>query len=533
MTHEARLGKVGLVLAIVLLINLPNLLFPLFEDTALFLAVGDFMLQGLVPYRDLVVQKPPGIFIITWLIGLTVGTSDLAFRIVELVVIATIAFGCGRIARHTELRGSWLVGTLAGGVLCSTRLWTLSARGQVEFFQLAALTWSVALVLEHLLADAKREARSARRRRMLLVGALVGLACWLKPQAAILGVGLVVFVLVHASRRRPARDGRWRSAAPALWMACGVVGVSVPVWIWMLQTGGVAALVQSVLVGNAEYVLRAPERPLAVVLQTSFFFPFERPLGLLAFCGAVTLLVRSSVDRRVRLLTLLLLLWWLSAGLQVMTGGYLFGYHKIVLVGPASIFVAAGLCGLGALLYGIRPGKSGPTLQDLALAGGVALLLVHPRFVLLQRHFWEVVLTERSLEEAHAALGVLEPFYDYAEQARAAEHVRRRCAPDETVQVLGRAGLFWLRVDRRPATRYLVTDPVLAGSEPERSRFADSLARARPCYLLVRREDVFPWFGHPASERLVRRDPRMNEILTSLYESETTIGKDLMLFRRR
>lgn len=532
MTGRARVVVIGLAVAIVVVVNLPNLLFPLFEDTALFLAVGDFMAQGLLPYRDLAVQKPPGIFIISWLTASSIGTSDLAFRVVELPIIVAIAGGCGWTLRHSGLRGAFFTGAVVAGILCSPRLWTLADRGQVEFFQLAATAWSVALVTDELACDV-RHRTPGNPARLLLAGALVGVACWLKPQAVALGFGLVAVLLMYVADRRSGRD-RWRRAiVSVLWLVAGALAITLPMVLWLFHTGALGPFLTSVLVDNVAYVQRAPTRTPMSLVAESFFPSFGRPPDVLALCGAVTLLVRARGDRRGGLLVSVVFVWWFASALQVMTGSYLFGYHKIVLVGPASVLVAAGLAGLASLVA--RFGRaSRSALPTLVLAGGLISLLVHPRVAALQWYFWNVALTDRSLAEAHAELGRLEPFYDHATQERAAEFVRRRCDPDEPVQVLGRAGVFWLRVGRRPATRHLITNQIHARSDPElRNAFADSLRRASPCYVLLRSRDVFPWFGYPGSEQLVSEDGRLSDLLTARYDTERIIDGDLVLLRRR
>src|SRR5689334_17499602 len=86
----------------VVLYNLPNFIFPFFEDTGLFAAFGHYMWHGLVPYRDLLDQKPPGIFAVTALTSKLLGDSSIASRLVELAFIVAASLGAGAIVREID-----------------------------------------------------------------------------------------------------------------------------------------------------------------------------------------------------------------------------------------------------------------------------------------------------------------------------------------------------------------------------------------------------------------------------------------------
>src|SRR5882724_2965644 len=119
--------------------NLPNFVFPFFEDTGRFAAFGRLMLDGLLPFRDMWDQKPPGIFVITYLTAATIGTSSVASRFVELLFILGMAIACGLIVRLVSGTAGLRVGIVVCGALSSTLLWGPAERGQVEFYQAAVM----------------------------------------------------------------------------------------------------------------------------------------------------------------------------------------------------------------------------------------------------------------------------------------------------------------------------------------------------------------------------------------------------------
>ena len=85
MTNQrSRWVAFSLCAAAVVLVNLPNFIYPFFEDSALFAAVGRWMHAGLVPDRDLLDMKPPGIHWVAYLTYALFGTSALGARAVEL-----------------------------------------------------------------------------------------------------------------------------------------------------------------------------------------------------------------------------------------------------------------------------------------------------------------------------------------------------------------------------------------------------------------------------------------------------------------
>src|SRR5437867_1139587 len=147
--------------------NLTNFIFPFFEDTGRFAAFGRFMLDGLLPFRDMLDQKPPGIFVITYLTAATVGTSSGASKFVELLFILAMAIACGLIVRLVSGNGGLPVGLVVCSALHSTLLWGLAERGQVEFYQGAVMAWAAYFAASFLCGG--------RSRSMLWAGVLTGI----------------------------------------------------------------------------------------------------------------------------------------------------------------------------------------------------------------------------------------------------------------------------------------------------------------------------------------------------------------------
>jgi len=517
-------------LAAIALVNLPNFVYPFFEDSALFAAVGRWMHAGLLPDRDLLDMKPPGVHWVSYLTYALVGTSPVGARAVELLFILATATACGRITERSESApGVWTA--LLCGILCSGALWGLPERGQLEFYQSAILAWGCCLLIEGGLTGSVRTIAGS--------GFLLAMAAWFKPQTGLLGVLLAIALTVLLLRR----DGFRQAARGVAALAAGAVAISAVFAVWLWATGVLRPFLDTMLVINRDYVsLRgSPSLVQALLAVRPDALSAVAAVATAAFVGAglITSLRRSEAARagwpRV-----VLELWLIVAFIQFWSGGYLFNYHKIIGIAPVACLAGAGSWALSRALGTRLPVAVGRTRGVIASAVLVAYVLVltaTPKLLVETTALSRWITGVESGPNIQCRFGKELHYYDYCAQLEAARYVRDRTQPGETVQAIGIGAAFYLTVDRPPATRFLLAsvalDPRYRG-KPERFReFMTALVRRPPAYIMVRTNDVFPWFGLPRGLDMVEIEPELRAFARDRYVLEGEVSPGFLALRRR
>lgn len=520
--------RVSLALCGALALNLPNFVYPYFEDTALFAAFGRWMHEGRLPYRDLIDQKPPGIYWLSYVTYSLFGTSALGARMVELVAIIALALGCGRIvARVLPAAHSWSI--LVAAAFCSGSFWRLPERGQVEFFEAAAMTWSVALALDYLDRRRSREA--------FLSGLGLGLATWFKPQAILVTLPILLTWVAGPLSSRPFRS----ATRGTLLLAAGGAAASTPFLAWLAWTRALAPFLELYQYVQQGYLALAPVPTFARVIG-DLRLPTTPPATAILVLVFVTLgLVRVAgggpTDRQ-RSARFVLLGGWLIAGFaQFLSGRFLFHYHKIIMIPALAVLAAVGSWWLVSSLFA-RMGQRATALRRIAMPG--ALVLTFLLFAMTPKILDDAVaLVHWSVAEEADPLwcryGRYSYYYDYCAQATAAEHVRIHSRPQDHTQVIALAGAYYLHSGLLPATRYPIAavalDPRAPGHSLRLEEFLGDLLRNRPVFIIVRTTDYFPWFGAPPGAAIVRQEPSLERLLTEEYRFEGEISPGLLSYR--
>ena len=516
--------------AAVVLVSLPNFVYPFFEDSAVFAAVGRWMHAGLLPDRDLLDMKPPGIHWVAYISYTLVGTSALGARAVELLFILATAIACGRITERSESApGGWTA--LLCGILSSGALWGLPERGQVEFYQSAILAWGCCLLIEG--------GVTVRLRVIAASGFLLAMGAWFKPQAGLLGILLAIALTVLLLRR----DGLRPAARGVAALAAGAAAISALFAAWLWATGVLRPFLDTMLVINRDYVsLRGSPTLLQALLAVrpdALSTAATVATAVFVAAGLVTSLRRSEAARA-GWPRLVLELWLVVAFVQFWSGGQLFNYHKTIGVAPVACLAAQGSWALGRSLGTWLPAAAGRmrgVLANTVLAAYVLLLTATPKLLAETTALSRWITGLASGADIQCQFGKELHYYDYCAQVAAARYVRDRTQPGDTVQAIGIGAVFYLNVDRPPATRFLLAslafDPRFRG-KPERFReFTTALLRRPPAYIMIRTNDFFPWFGLPSGLQMVEGEPEMRDFVRDRYVPEGEVSPGFLAFRRR
>ena len=505
------------------------LVFSFGRDQGIYALVGEGILHGQVPYRDLWDFKPPGIFFVYALAQGIFGKTMLAPRVVEVLSLLGLVYCSGRLAQTffgTRTAG-YVGGALAALIHAQLEFWHT---GQPETFG-AFLTFAA-------LVCATEEGKRERRYwRWLVVGVLFGLAALLKPP---LGGGSLVCAAYLSKREQLRAARRGAGVAPVLLVGGGVV---VPILLgaaYFAIAGGFGALLWTMRDFTPGYTALGWEDARAAgmlyyAIEEAFF-----KFSALCTAGVVAAAAITPMHGRERegIFVILGVIALHVTGIAMQ--GKFFPYHYAATL-PLIAFVA----GLG--LY---------KLFRRCLAGGFGGVVAYAAFVLvavamrtavrdLPQDFWD-----RSAMRLHYLLRI--PPYDSREaldeelatvadvsltaDRAVARELRMRTGQGAPVFVWGFEPVIYWLADRPPASRFIYNVPQRTTWEREHSRagLMRDLRGRPPAAIVVQHNDVFPMVtGNTLdSAREVPNFPELAALLAKDYELVKSI-EDFEIYLRQ
>jgi len=532
---RARIALVSLVAAILSAVLLaPALVFPYFEDAALFAAVANFMLEGETLYRDVFDHKAPAIYLQEMIRISLFGPSALASRVVELVFLLFAGLGLGASAfalRLDDRQGpSPALLFLLPVSFCaftSSTIWILPDRGQVEFFQAAVVALGLSAALFSI-------ALPNRRLPALMSGLALAWAAWLKPQASVL---LVLFFLVLLWEGLRTDQGKRRA-----WdLTLGVVIVSVVVVTFVMTKGSLEGFFHLFTKHHPAYLAGVRPVPSNLVDRfTHYFLSTPRNLAVAALTAlGIARLAWLARRQSIRWASWLLIVGTLAWGLTTFALGVAgFRYHAVPAMVGVSFLVACGLEGLLSLASGTR-GSWPRAITSGTLLGLIGVwLIATPRFSRDTADLVSWLSGREPLASIHERRGDEAHYYSYARELEAARLVREIVPEGQSIYVLGLAGATYLLGGRPNAGRHLVTTfaymPGYTLADSVHAEIVETVRDQQPEMLLVRANDSFPWFGLPHSslQRLIQ-DKELLPIVRRDYEPVGRVGEYFLILRRR
>ena len=505
------------------------LLFSFGRDQGIYALVGDGILRGKLPYRDLWDFKPPGIFFVYSFAQALFGRTMIAPRVLEVAGLILLVWCAGRLA--LTFFGTRTVGYVGGAVAASMH-------AQLEFWHTAqpetfggVLTF-VALVL------ATDEGQRARRFwRWLLVGVVFGCAALLKPP---LGGGVLACAAYLARRERLRGSGPRGRLVPLLVLAAGV---ALPIGVcaaWFALRGGWDALFWTMRDFTPGYTAlgwegrHAPEMFYHALQEA--FFKFSA-LGTAGLVAAACIGPMHPREREGVLLVLGVIALHVTG---IAMQGKFFPYHY-----GATLPLIAFLAGLGLYKLWRRclVRGAGGVIAFVALVG-VCVAMRQASFDLPQG-FWErcAIRTRyllqlapydrrRALERELASVADVSLVADRA----LARELRARTRDGAPVLIWGFEPVVYWLADRPPASRFIYDVPQRTPWQRARAR-ADLMRDLRlhpPAAIVVQRNDVFPIVTGDMldSRQALAEFPELARMLEQEFELATTV-EDFELYLRR
>jgi hypothetical protein len=496
-----------LLLALVgalLVVRLPSLAQPMGPDQGLYAYVGERIRHGDLAYRDAWDQKPPAIHYVYAALR-TASSRDIVVPAADLVAAALVAALL------------WSVGTRLGGPLAGAlsaviflflsdpsfaRLGGVRVRAQSETFIALAVTGSLTLALALSTQGATRGAKGAKGAngavRLVAAGLLLGAAFALKYNA-----GLYVLVILLALAL---------SAGVALldviWIAAGALVIPALLLIIFWRGGALNDLYQATLAYNLQYSgeTYASRWDMIRYLLT---FPIEHArVDALWFVGGLgcVVLVLAGVRRRwLRRshegaegnLEWLPVAWVAAACLSIAINGSRNLPQYFLQAAPA-LALAAGLAAAMAL----------PPLPKVARWIVILLVAVFvwragdDPFPKLGRNVWhdtQYILGRIDTRTHLAYYGGARDTDKYSalDNVDIGAFLESKTPPDDTVYVFGFSPSSYVYANRRAASRFFWSRPVILGFNSADPRYGveglrSDLERSRPAYVVLQHHDWSP-----------------------------------------
>ncbi len=470
-------NRLLLALACVLLaVRLPSLVQPMGADQGLYAYVGERILAGDLPYRDAWDQKPPAIHL-TYSVMRAVMPWSAAVPLADLsiaAVIAALLWRLGGILAGGPV-GPWAaVLFLAFSNPAFTRLGGVSLRAQCETF-IAACVTAAFLYLAR-----SREGRT--RRNLFIAGALFGVAFAFKYNAAAYALA-GAFALAIWKRMTT-------EAVAAL--AAGFLAPIAAFAVWFAAGAALSDLYDATILYNVRYSGETYQGALhALTYLLTFPITHARVDALwLVGGGGCALLLASAWKHPDRLFTVT---WVAAACLSIAINGSRELPQYFVQAAPALALAAA---------------WAGSQVRTPWRVMNGALILV------LIIAIWRVndfsKLVENTSHDAAYAMGRMTRTdhlarygdratrkYSALAMAELGAFMRTRSGPEDSVYVFGFSSGAYLAADRRSASRFFWSRPVIVGFNDGKPGYGvggllEDLQNDSPSIVALQQRDWYP-----------------------------------------
>lgn len=464
---------------LLLVLRLPSLVQPMGPDQGLYAYVGERILHGELAYRDAWDQKPPGIHYVYALLRY-VWPTDAAVAAADLIAAVLVAV-------FLWMLGTRLGGPLAGGaaavlfLLLSdpsfARYGGVRVRSQCETF--IALLTTAALTLA--VTDGQQ---GPRARRLVLSGLLLGAVFMLKYNAGIYAIVVIVAIVLTSGLTR--RD--------VALVAAGTLIIPLTLFAVFLRGAALNDLYRATIAYNVRYSGETYSGPVEM-LSYLVRFPIQHArVDALWFVGGLGCLVLLGAALRTRS-AWVPLVWVATACLSVAINGSRGLPQYFVQAGPA-LALAAGVA--GAIVLPRMPRVLSGVVV-LAVAVGVWRVNDFSKLASNVSHDLRYVTHQIDWRTHRARYGGQREIDKYSalDNADLGTMIAQHSRPEDTVYVFGFSAGAYVYGERRSASRFFWSRPVILDFNAKDPRYgvnglADDLQRNRPALIILQRHDWSP-----------------------------------------
>ncbi len=556
------------LIAVIIILALPTLTYPLGRDQGEFATIGRGLLQGRVPYRDLWNPKPPAVFYLYAGAMSLFGQSTTALRALDHVLVPGMMLGLYWIGVRLFSRWVGFWSALLFGVFYFTEtFWTLT---QNDGLVLLPMILALACVIE----SAYRSTRTARL-LLFIAGALAGIVFWFKYPFALFIAFLGVVLWLRGTRVH-SEDGKRSAAADRmnpvptssspitnhqplstyhqLSALFGLVTTGLGFALYLLAIGAMPELIESARVTSQYTSLTFNWAEFSALLTTALGFRWSHwgLLFVLVLLGLMLPRFRSSVlssenpspaDEAGLVSTgyssLITLLWLLTSLAIMLIQAKAYDYHWLPMLPPLALLGGVAIEGIQKIIGGhdkSRPysGTNGapqglPLVAGIVCVGLLAILAIN-----LWGRAWPYLTGQ--IDQRTYYQGFQAGEFVASESLEVAEYLRVRVVPGDSLTIWGfRPEIYYLS-GLNPATRFIFQFPLVGSWYPAawQQEHVDGLWAALPPYAIVAQVDYMPWVTgtNDDSNTLLQRYTELNNWLIANYERDAQIG-NLFLWKRK
>lgn len=205
----------------------PAFLYPIYYDQATFMYVGRIWQDGLLPFRDALDTKPPGIFALYALADILFGRHEYSYRILEYLFLCSTIFPFQYIFKRLKLKyGGVVVHFLYVFIYFAGTDFTNI--GQVEMVVANISIWYLAFLFY------ENQRKLPRSLSAYLAGVITGILFLLKQPFAI--IGLVYFTILISEYKfkeiKKSFKFHWRQIALLIGGAMSVPGILILYYLY-------------------------------------------------------------------------------------------------------------------------------------------------------------------------------------------------------------------------------------------------------------------------------------------------------------
>ena len=482
-----------ILLTLLVLVRLPSLVQPAGADQDLYAYVGQEISRGGLPYLDAWDQKPPAIHY-TYALLFRLWPHPSVVAAADLLAAVILALLLMRLERRMTGGPGFTAAIvfLALGNPVYSRLGGMWLRAQCETFIALAITASLLCLHAATHTAASRSARTTWSLR-LLAGLLVGLAAAFKYNAAVYGIAALAAAAAWRHDRRHEERG-WVSAF--LRDAAGIAaGAALPLALMAARFAAAGAwddLWQATIAYNLLYSGETYGGAVGLI-RYALMFPVQqaRVDGLWTAGGAGCLVLLTRLRRDPG--ALVALAWVAAACAAIVINGGRGLPQYFVQANPALAMAAA--------LGGWHVYRASRPRWVVAIAGA-AMLVALSRVVPLQKALDATVFDARRAAGAIPSDQYLGRFGGQRRNdkhvpvavVRLGRYLAAHSAPSDTVLVFGFAQGALVQSNRRSASRFFWSRPVIVGFNEGRPGYGaagllDELRKAPPAIVALQVND--------------------------------------------
>jgi len=505
------------------LLRLPALAEPLGIDQGIFATAGSALTRGLVLYRDVWDQKPPGIHLTYAAAIAAVGPRpEVAFWLDFLAAAAT----CALLSAVAARQGGKTTG-LAAAALYACLMAPLVAYDNGGFLERAVPECFIAVLVSLAALAATRVTADRTLGPAVIVGLAIGAAAAYKPTALVYWPAFLLWLgLTGAPIRRFA-------IVSAVSLLVPIAGVAA--WLW--RSGALTDAWIAVVAYNRAYVTMGPG-PIALADRLAHDvvrWIKTDPLWLVGAVGLLAAAGHATATRRLPPAPLLAACWLAAAAVAAAANGIrLYSTYWI----PATPALALA----GGWLIGSAIDGSSWILRGVAAAaivlGGFGSVRAHQPERAWRRLVADATALARGTTTDPAYLELFGGYrtgrgYSARANQELSDYLRAHSEDGDRVYIFGMAPAVYFTSGRRPANRFLWVYPAVAGTmnRPDFTigTLSTELGASAPRYLVLERNNRDSLTGWKIENEF--ETPELRRVLDD-YRLETEI-EDFLVYRHR